>query len=195
MAKTEQYITATVTLVYPKVSTPDTYGPKADGKFKTDFRIEGDTGAKIVADLKAKAKALMPDVKKPKYPWRKVTDKEDNETGEVLCRASSKFQPMVTDAKGQEIPVTRVADMRIGAGTVAKVALGLNPYDGRLSLYLNGLQIIKLVQYEVRGKPEFKEEEGFSYDGPMDEKPEAEKAKAKPKASETDDDEDDEIPF
>lgn len=163
-------------LAYPKVSRPDTFGEKADGKFKTLAKITGNPAAeKFKALLEAKAKELLPKTKKPKMPfWT-------NEDGDTFFRASSKYRPLVQDAQGNDIPPKSVEAMRIGAGTKGRLLIALNPFDGRLSLYLNGLQIVELKQYEQKGKgfDAVEGEGGYVYDGPAADETTEEKSEDK----------------
>jgi hypothetical protein len=143
MAEKRESITSPVLeLVYPKISKADTYGDKADGKFKTLAKLSGSpAGEKFKSAIEAKAKELMPKVKKPKLPFWV------NDEGEVFLRASSKYRPLVQDAQANEVPPESVENLNIGGGTRAKLKLGVNVFEGRLSLYLNAVQIAKLVQF------------------------------------------------
>lgn len=144
--KRENIVTGVVELAYCKISKPDTYGEKADGKFKTLVKISGSAdGAALKKVITDKAAELLPKTKKPKLPfWT-------NDEGVEFLRASSKYRPLVQDAKGNDIAPKSVEGLQIGGGTQARLRLGLNPFDGRLSLYLNAVQIVKLEQYESRG--------------------------------------------
>lgn len=150
-------------LAFPKISRPDTFGEKADGKFKTLAKLTGSkAGEAFKKRIEDKAKELLPKTKKPKLPfWT-------NDDGDTFLRASSKYRPLVQDAKGNDIPPKSVEAMKIGGGTTGRLQIALNPFDGRLSLYLNGLQIVSLKQYESKGAKGFSEVEGdgYVYDGP-----------------------------
>lgn len=153
-----------VIAVYPKISKPDTYGPKADGKYKTNVEFPDkarEEGFKTA--LKAKAKALMPKVKSIKYPW-----KTDEETGVTTFRLASKFQPLVFDAKNKAMS----PDVLIGGGTKMNVVGAFNAYDGRLSLYLNAVQVTELVEYKPKSREEydspFEATDGYEYEAAED---------------------------
>jgi len=165
MAERETFKTGRVVLVYPKVSKPDTYGPKADGKFKTQFQYRTADGsydaektAKVQGWLKSKAKELLPKTKTPKYPW-----KLDEETSEITFRCASKYRPLVVDSKNTKLP----EDVLIGGGTEANLGLALNAFDGRLSMYFNEAQILKLVEYQRKERSSSFEavEGGFVFEG------------------------------
>src|SRR5262249_55431290 len=132
--------------IYPKITRPDTYGPKADGRFKTQFQYRDADGSyneektkKLQAWLKAQAKALSPKTAKPKMPW-----KLDEDTGEITFRAGSKYRPLVVDGKNNKLP----EDLAIGGGSRGRIMVAPNFYDGRLSLYLNEVQVTKFVEYQ-----------------------------------------------
>lgn len=162
-----------VIAVYPKISKPDTFGPKADGKYKTDIKFADPKRAEAFkAALIKKAEELMPaptklvkgkQVKQKqtlKYPF-----KTHEESGEITFRLASKFQPTVFDAKNNSVPV----EVLIGGGTEMNVVGAFNAYDGRLSLYLNSVQIIKLERYVPKAREDydspFENTEGFTFEG------------------------------
>jgi len=160
LANRETFKTPVVTFVYPKITKPDTYGPKADGRFKTQFQYRTADGSydKERSDkqrewLKAKAEQLGAKGK-PKMPWN-----VDEETGEVTFRAGSKYRPLVVDTKNNKVP----EDLPIGGGSQGRLGLGLNFYDGRLSLYLNEVQLTKFVEYKRKDRESSFEavEDGF----------------------------------
>lgn len=154
-----------VIAVYPKISKPDTYGPKADGKYKTDISFtDPKRSAAFKAGLIKKAKELLPKVKTPKYPF-----KINAETEEITFRLASKFQPLVFDAKNNPLP----DGVLIGGGSILNIIGAFNGYDDRLSLYLNAVQVIKLVEYKPKSRDEydspFAATEGFAYEGESEE--------------------------
>jgi hypothetical protein len=157
----ETFTIKDVIAVYPKISKPDTYGPKADGKYKTNIQFKDkarEDGFK--AAIKKKAKELMPKTKSPKYPW-----KTDEETGETTFRLASKYQPLVFDAKNKALP----AEVLIGGGTRMNVIGAFNAYDGRISMYLNAVQVLELVEYKPKSREDydspFEATDGFEYEG------------------------------
>jgi hypothetical protein len=163
--KRETFTVTGVIAVYPKISKPDTYGPKADGKYKTNFAFPDKKREEAFkAALKKKAKELMPKVNSIKYPW-----KTNEDTGETSFRSGSKYQPLVFDAKNNALP----ADVLIGGGTKMNLVCAFNAYDGRLSLYLNAVQVIDLVRYTPKAREDFDSPfaatEGFEFEGGSDE--------------------------
>jgi hypothetical protein len=152
-----KYITATLpkgTLIHPKVNEPDDF--KGQRKFKSRIKFNDDDHRKVDAWLRKGAKELgaPADVK---LPWYK-----DKKTGELSLKVASgeKKPPALLDAKGREVPRAKV---QVGGGTVAKVDVTMNYYDGfggGINLYMNFVQIIELKKKGFN----VQEEEGFSYD-------------------------------
>jgi hypothetical protein len=78
------------------------------------------------------------------------TDKKD---GTVYIEAHTYEIPMVADAKGK--PVKNPEDLRIGGGTIGrlKITLSADPNANKpyVTAYLNGVQVVKLVEYGAGG--------------------------------------------
>lgn len=142
------------TLVFPKLNEVDEF--KGKRRFITRIKFDDEAHRKVDKFLKGAAAELgHPDAK---LPWKK-----DKKTKEITLQATSgeDYPPMLTDAKGREVPRSKV---KVGGGTVAKVDVTVNYYDGfggGINLYMNYVQIIELKK---RGH-DIQEEEGFSYDG------------------------------
>lgn len=164
MSKKIRFITPALTLVWPKLNEPDVYTPKkGDPKIRyvTDGKLEDADLKAVQKYLKDLAKKHLPDVEKPKLPF-----KIDKKTEDVLITASSgvKFRPPVFDAKNERLP----ADVVIGGGTKAKLDLTVNFYEiskenSGVNLYINGVQVLDLQ--EGGFKSNFEEAEGFTYKG------------------------------
>ncbi|MBW7970983.1 hypothetical protein [Bradyrhizobium sp. BR 10289] len=157
-----KYVKATLprgTLVYPKLNEVDEF--KGKRRFITRIKFNDDDHRKVDAWLKKAAKELgAPDG--VKLPWKK-----DKKTGEICLEAKSGEDkpPMLTDAKGKEVPRAKV---KVGGGTTAKVDVSANYYDGfggGINLYINFVQIIELKKKGF----DIKAEEGFSYEDEEDE--------------------------
>jgi hypothetical protein len=157
----EEVTTPVGVAIYPKISSPDTYGPKADGKYKTDIGFTREAFAAFQKKVEALAKEEYP---KQKVKW-KTKDQED---GLISIRASSKYQPAIFDSKNQDIAPDSV---KIGGGSRIRGICGVNFYDANktnvtVSFYLNQVQLIELKEYQ-RGpaKSGFDEvEDGFVSD-------------------------------
>jgi hypothetical protein len=148
------------TLVFPKITEVDEY--KGKRSYKTRIKFDDEAHRKVDAWLKSEVKKLGYPAD-AKLPWKK-----DKKTGELTLYVSSgeRFPPMLVDAKGKEIPRSKV---RVSGGTIAKVAVSKPKfYDvqgGVISLYMPGsgaaVQIIELAQRGAK----FEEEQGYTYDG------------------------------
>ena len=104
--------------------------------------------------------------------------KIDKETGNLQVKFSSAFAPRVLDAKRNELPPGRLPSK----GSMVKVAYVADPYDTGsnkgVTLYLQGIQVLALVEFERKQLP-FTDEEGFERD-PNDKGVEGQNAGAAP---------------
>jgi hypothetical protein len=158
------FITPPVTLVWPKLNEPDVFKPKKGEpkvRYVTDAKLREPDLKKLQKYLADLAKKYLPDVEKPKLPF-----KVDKKTKDVLLTASSgvKYRPPMFDARNQKLPVGVI----IGGGTEAKLDLSVNFYEmsaenSGINLYIRAGQILKLV--EGGFKSSFEEAEGFTYSG------------------------------
>ena len=169
---------------FPKLNKPDTEGEYADGKFKTDIVYEDEGELESIRDeMKAAWKKLLPDMPydEDRTPFKNFTrKKKDGDKVEIIddgygIRAKSKNRPTVLDAKLQPVPASKI----IGGGSVIRISGALAAYastekvkeNGKtksvevqgLTLYLNGLQVKKLVSGRDVSE-DFEEEEGFEYE-------------------------------
>lgn len=129
---------------YPHISTADTVGKFADGKFKTKLNVPLAEAQDAMNKIKAIADALGVD-KLPFGPL-KTKDSEgkivvDNDT--IVFSAKSKFKPTIFASDGRT-EVTNMKD-RIGAGSNIRVYCELFPYDTGISLQMKQVQVIDLV--------------------------------------------------
>lgn len=135
MAK-KQYILLPAGIAnYPHITTADTVGKFADGKFKTKVNIPLDEAKEVMDKIKSVADALGVE----KLPFK--ADKEDANT--IVFTAKSKFKPTIFAADGKS-EVTNMKD-RIGAGSNIRVYCELWPYDTGISLQMKQVQVIDLV--------------------------------------------------
>lgn len=159
------FVTPFGILRYPKITNPDTKGEYADGKFKTDIVFSAEDYAKVEKLINDAAKQLLPEgVKDPQLPLYSWKDKEGNDEGSGT-RAKSKYRAVVFDVKN-----TKLADaLGIGGGTEARLAVTAKYYkkgkNEGINLYLNKVQIRKLVEYTSADECPFDETEGFVADG------------------------------
>ena len=103
-------------------------------------------------------KAILPNTH---YPF-----KIDKDTGNLQVKFSSEFAPHIVDAKRNEFPPGRFP----AAGSMVKAAYIASAYDTGsnkgITLYLQGIQVLTLVEFERKALP-FTDEEGFEC-GPND---------------------------
>jgi hypothetical protein len=172
------------TLVFPKITEVDEF--KGKRSFKTRIKFDDEAHRKVDAWLKK-------EVQKRGYPAdAKLPWKKDKKTGELTLYVSSgeKYPPILIDAKGNNIPRSKV---RVSGGTIAKVAVSKPKfYDvqgGVISLYMAttgpAVQIIELAQRGAK----FEEEQGYTFDGADDGE------EGDTSAPQTSTDLDDDIPF
>lgn len=147
-------ITPVGTLRYPKITTPDTKGEYADNKFKTDIAFSDADFAIVEKAIKEAAKTLAPEGAKLQLP---LYDSWDEGKG---IRAKSQYRPAVFDAKNTQLPET----LGIGGGTEARLAVTAKYYkkgkNEGINLYLNKVQIKKLVEWNGGDGSPFDEMDG-----------------------------------
>lgn len=135
------------TAAYPYLTTPDTkFG---DTKYKIKHILkDGDEAQAIIEQLKTMA---FEEFGKSKAGKAIMPFKVDEEKGEVTFTAKSKHQPTIYDIKGEAAP----KDIKVGGGSVVKTKVAFETYDngGKLGItaYLNGVQVLKLVEYQGGG--------------------------------------------
>jgi hypothetical protein len=130
---------------YPKITSPDTEGQYADGKYKTDLVLSDGDLKDVTKTIKEFAKAEFPDVKDPKLP---IIVQKDKESGEVTTsiRFKSARKPLILDAKKNRVPdgvtIGGGSRLRLG-GTLASYNAGGNK---GITIYLNAVQVVELAQ-------------------------------------------------
>jgi hypothetical protein len=162
------------TVVYAWLHKPQPPHPKNKSKdAKPMFSV---TLLLPINDPKIKAwaasiKALIPNIKETPFEPRidklpfKVDkgDKKRAATGDLMVKFSSAFASIIVDAKRNALPPGRFP----AEGSTVKVAYVAKPYDidekRGVKLYLQGIQVISLVEYEGKKLP-FTDEEGFERD-------------------------------
>lgn len=152
----QKFVTPKGRAVYPSIIRPDTRYNE-EGVYKTGLEMSAKDAEKFVEDLKAcyteefGAKKLA----SAKLPFKK------NDDGSIVFNFKSKNAPKIFDAKGN--PIKDASDLRVGGGSVIKVAGAMKAYNAGgstgVTCYLNSVQIIDLVEYN--GSPFGAEEGGF----------------------------------
>ena len=119
---------------YPHLTSADTHGKFADGKYKTKVIIDAEAAADAIAEITAVAteKGVS------KLPFK--VDPED-ET-KVIFAVKSKYKPALFAA--DKTDVSRMKG-EIGSGSTIRVHAEVWPYDTGVSLQLKSVQIIDLV--------------------------------------------------
>ncbi len=158
MAKLKNALTPKGILSWPYIARPDTrYNP--EGVYKTSLVVPVAEAEKLMEECKA---AFVNEYGQTKLAKAHLPFEVNDEDSTVTFKFKSKRQPKIYDAKGT--PIKKVP--QIASGTLAKVATAINPYatgiNVGVSLYLNDVQIIDLVEYG--GAPKFGAEDGYEYE-------------------------------
>lgn len=155
---TTKYVSPKGTAGYPKLTRPDTKF-KAEGEYSTALTLNEKDGKAFLETIK---EACVEEVgakgaQSAQYPC-KIED------GQYTFKFKSKNKPKLYDSKGK--PIKDGEELNIGSGTVLKVAgaMAFPKVQGKqyVSLYMNQVQIIDLVEYG--GSPFGDEGGGFEAD-------------------------------
>ena len=77
--------------------------------------------------------------------------KTDDETGEIVFKTKSKYQPRFVDASGKNVDATSMPP--VFGGSTARIAGNITPYDRNgnrgISLQLNAVQVIELAKSQT----------------------------------------------
>jgi hypothetical protein len=128
------FVTPWVQARFPKISTPDTEGKFADGKFKTDALFLADADhQKARAAAEAAAAKLFPGVSLDEInmPLKEFFDKPREGEGEDKVSAGwglvlkSKYRPAVFDARKNKLP----EGVRVGGGSIIRIASAFFPWE------------------------------------------------------------------
>lgn len=146
---------------YPNLDAPRQFQrdgkPEGEPKYDTGVIYEGEALATVRAMLDEAAQTLGFDSDdRPKLPLAK-----NKKTGDMVFKAHSgaDYKPIIVDAKLNPLP----AGVRIGGGSIIKVDVTLDAYEGfggGVTAYLNGVQVLKFEE-DTFGKPRFDAEEGY----------------------------------
>lgn len=142
MAKKIEFKTAKGIAKYPHITERDTGHQFSSGKYDTQIILTKEAAAPLMEQLKALAKEEFPPKADPKMPW-KIDDE-----GNVIFKAKSEYQPVIVDARGKKMEKVP-AGLRIKGGSTIRIAGTVNLYDKGLSLFLNQVQILELVEDSV----------------------------------------------
>ncbi len=138
------YLTHKGRAVYPWLTSPDTqFIP--EGQYKTGLRVPSDQASEIIAAAQALATETLGPTKAKtcRMPW-----KQDEETGEIVFTAKSKYAPKFFDANGMMIPAPSLP--RLYGGSVLRLKGTMTHYDKGANfgvlMNLNSVQIIEPVE-------------------------------------------------
>ena len=140
-AKKATFKTPTGIAQYPWLNNPDVQFDSA-GQYKVNLRLSQDEAKPLMDEVKKAAEEAFGDkAKSATLPFVK-----DEETGDVVVKTKSKYQPSICDSTGKTIPANALPN--IFGGSEMKLAGTLFPYQagGRhgISMQLGAVQLIKL---------------------------------------------------
>ena len=149
------------------IITPKIKALWVDSRLDTKWDAEGTWGAKGKLAAKTAASVInhVIELKTSSFDPKKARNArspiEEQADGTFLFTCKSKKKPTIYDSTGKEIN----KDIKIGNGSIVKYAVTLATYSNGpncgVTAYLNGIQIIKLVEFSAN--PFQKEEGGFVY--------------------------------
>jgi len=150
MAKTAsaKYVTKMGTFVFPHINTPDTKFNK-DGVYHLKFRQSKELARELAALCKRVAQEQWGPAKAKGANMPYKVDEEDKDSIVLSAKAKALYPPYIADHQGKR--VDRADLPTVGTGTSGKLDIRLvtNEVKGELyvSCYLQGVQIVKLVEY------------------------------------------------
>lgn len=129
---------------YPSLTSPDTRF-SAEGVYKTGLIVSEKDAEKLIETLK---EVFVEEFGAKKLNTAKMPYKA-NDDGTVTFNFKSKQKPKLFDSKGQ--PIRDSVELKVGSGSVVKIAGAAKAYNAGgssgVTLYLNAVQIIDLVEY------------------------------------------------
>ena len=128
---------------YPWLNKPDVQFD-SDGQYKVNLRLSQDEAKPLIDDVKKAAQDAFGDkANSATLPFSK-----DEETGDVIVKTKSKYQPSICDSTDKTISPASLPN--IFGGSEMKLAGTLFPYQagGRhgISMQLGAVQLIKLSE-------------------------------------------------
>lgn len=128
------FVSPVGTARWPHITQPDNTGQFADGKFKTKLVVSKKDAEPLVARLKELAK----EHKVSMLPFKEDPDDPSN----IVFTIKSKYKPLVVDTKKNEVTKP---DLRIGGGSKLRIGGVIFPWAKGLSLQMNQVQVLELV--------------------------------------------------
>lgn len=130
------------TAKYPHITEKDTGHQYSSGKYDTQIVLSKEAAAPLIEQIKGIVKDEFPAKFVAKVPY-----KEDDD-GNVVFKAKSEYQPALIDARGKKLEKVP-SGLRIRGGSVIRIAGAYNVYDKGISMWLNQVQILELVEDNV----------------------------------------------
>jgi hypothetical protein len=157
MASKQSFITDKGAAVYPWLNKPDTkFDP--DGTYKTGIRVDGEAAQLLISTMRKMAE----DEFGKKGASAKLPFTHDEDTGDIIFNAKSKYPPKMVDSSGQVIDPNNKP--QVWGGSVIRLKGSMNPYSAAgnigVSLQLSAVQIIELSEGDSSGDNSFDAVEG-----------------------------------
>jgi hypothetical protein len=142
MPKVTPFQTAVGTAKYPHLNTPDAAFDKDNPKYKTELLMTPKEAEPLMKMMREAAADAFGNKKNIKFAFSK-----DEETGQVIFKVQSKYQPKYYDSNGQVITPEKLP--RVSGGSRLKAAGILNIYSvsgtNGVGLLLDRVQLVKVV--------------------------------------------------
>ena len=140
---------------YPHISSPDTKGKFADGKYKTKLTlpIDDEGAVRFMAEIDAAAEEIHGAAGAKLYKPYEV----DEEAGEVTFTLKTKYEPAIFDASNR-----KARGVHIGGGSVIRLMGNIVEYDKGVTCQFNQVQIKELNGFGTSGFDAV--EDGYDYD-------------------------------
>lgn len=152
MSKVVKVISPRGLAQWPKLFRPDTKFSE-EGVYKTGLIVSPAEAKELQGKIK---EVFTEEFGESKLAKASLPFKED-EDGNIVFQFKSKNKPLIVDSKGAPVST----EINVGGGSTIKVNAGIKAWStgGKLgvTMYLNAVQIIGLVEFSTTG---FQEEEG-----------------------------------
>jgi hypothetical protein len=141
------------TAVYPWINRADTHFSQ-EGVYKTGIRVPADQ-SKNIRDM---AMELAKEEFGKKAAGARMPWKVDEDTGEIILNAKSKYQPKVYDSAGQVIPPQNLPE--IWGGSIIRMGGTMSAYNQSGNMGVN-MQLSKIQIIELADRQEGGDDGGF----------------------------------
>lgn len=179
--KLKQIVTAKAELMFPHLTTTETYNGQDTGKYTATLKFTKEDTDKLIEVLQnewdaALSKGELAD-KKPKRGTLPNLGFREDKNGEIIFKAKTNatIKTKTGAVLERSVPVydAKLKPMEavlVGHGSIVKASLSLNPYftsstNYGISLYLDGLQVLDLKEPGSGASASslgFNQEEGYS---------------------------------